>query len=71
MNLVMLPRPAIASPSPQFTTDMSREDLDAACEAIAARGGETGEIACRILAVSKRFDVLIAQADEFLNRYRK
>lgn len=50
---------------------MSREELDDACAAIAARGGETGAIAQRILVVASQFDALIAKADTFLAKYGK
>ncbi len=67
----MLSGPSLSSPSLQFTSDMSREELDDACAAIAARGGETGAIAQRILVVASQFDALIAKADTFLAKYGK
>jgi hypothetical protein len=65
-------------PSPHFAnspnlSDISRDEVDAlqaSCREIAAKGGEVGEIANRILNVSLTLDALNAKADEFLSRYR-
>ena len=66
----MLPRPnpqPSLQPSPQLNQDELAR-MHRTTEAIAARGGEAGQIATQILAIRAGFQQISDKLDRFLNR---
>lgn len=64
----MLPHLALEPVAHQHPSKMTVDELDAACRAIAAEGGELGDVATRILAICARFEEINDKLDRFLNR---
>lgn len=66
----MLPRSNTRTPLPPPAIELSQDELarmHATTEVMAARGGEAGEIAKKVLAIKAGFQQISDKLDRFLN----